>query len=167
MLTNLSIRTRLLAITVVAVAVLLFIAALGYVGLKRSNAGLETSITATTAVLNQKQADMMHDALRSDVLFAILTGPNGTAEDRQTVTSDLADHVAEFENAISQLQAPPLSPPIRESVEDVVPLLDAYVASAQEIVGLALTSAAAGRAKLSDFMIAFSDLEASMETLGE
>jgi hypothetical protein len=38
MLTNLSIRTRLLAITVVAVAVLLFIAALGYVGLKRSNA---------------------------------------------------------------------------------------------------------------------------------
>jgi len=167
MLTNLSIRTRLLAITVVAVAVLLFIAALGYVGLKRSNAGLETSITATTAVLNQKQADMMHDALRSDVLFAILTGPNGTAEDRQTVTSDLADHVAEFENAISQLQSLPLPPPIRESVDEVVPLLDAYVASAQEIVRLALTSSAAGRAKLADFMIAFSDLETSMETLGE
>ena len=167
MLTNLSIRTRLLAITVVAVAVLLFIAALGYVGLQRSNAGLETSITATTAVLNQKQADMMHDALRSDVLFAILTGPNGTAEDRQTVTSDLADHVAEFENAISQLQALPLPPPIRESVDEVVPLLDAYVASAQEIVRLALTSSAAGRAKLADFMIAFSDLEARMETLGE
>ena len=167
MLTNLSIRTRLLAITAVAVAVLLFIAALGYVGLKRSAAGLETSITATTAVLHQKQADMMHDALRSDVLFAILTGPNGTAEDRQTVTSDLADHVAEFENAILHLQALPLPPQIRESVDDVVPLLDAYVASAQEIVGLALTSAAAGRAKLPDFMIAFSDLEASMETLGE
>ena len=167
MLTNLSIRTRLLAITVVAVAVLLFIAALGYVGLKRSNAGLETSITATLAVLNQKHADMMHDALRSDVLFAILTGPNGPAEDRQTVTSDLADHVADFENAISQLQDLPLPRPIQESVDEVVPLLDAYVASAQEIVGLALTSSAAGRAKLPDFMIAFSDLEASMETLGE
>jgi HAMP domain-containing protein len=49
----------------------------------------------------------------------------------------------------------------------VVPLLDAYVASAQEIVGVSLTSSAAGRAKLPDFMIAFSDLEASMETLGE
>ena len=167
MLTNLSIRTRLLAISVVAVAFLLLIAVLGYGGLKRSNAGLETSITATSAVLNQKHADMMHDALRSDVLFAILTGPNGPAEDRNTVTSDLADHVADFENAISELQALPLPQPIREQVAEVVPLLDAYVASAQEIVGLALTSSAAGRAKLPDFMIAFSDLEASMETLGE
>ena len=167
MLTNLSIRTRLLAISVVAVAFLLLMAVLGYVGLKRSNAGLETSITATSAVLNQKHADMMHDALRSDVLFAILTGPNGPAEDRNTVTSDLADHVADFENAISELQALPLPQPIREQVAEVVPLLDAYVASAQEIVGLALTSSAAGRAKLPDFMIAFSDLEASMETLGE
>ena len=167
MLTNLSIRTRLLAISVVAVAFLLLMAVLGYVGLKRSNAGLETSITATSAVLNQKHADMMHDALRSDVLFAILTGPNGPVEDRNTVTSDLADHVADFENAISELQALPLPPPIREQVDEVVPLLDAYVASAQEIVGLALTSAAAGRAKLPDFMVAFSDLEASMETLGE
>ncbi|MFO0514101.1 MAG: methyl-accepting chemotaxis protein [Rhodobacterales bacterium] len=164
---NLSIRTGLLAISVVAVAILLLIAVLAYVGLKRSNAGLENAITATTAVLNQKQADMMHDALRSDVLFAIVTGPNGPAEDRQTVMSDLADHVASFETAIAQLQALPLPPPIRDQVEDVVPLLEAYVASAQEIVGLALTSATAGRARLPDFMIAFSDLEASMETLGE
>jgi len=81
--------------------------------------------------------------------------------------SDLADHVASFETAIAQLQALPLPPPIRDQVEDVVPLLEAYVASAQEIVGLALTSATAGRARLPDFMIAFSDLEASMETLGE
>ncbi|MFY8146829.1 MAG: hypothetical protein ACOVME_09565, partial [Rhodobacter sp.] len=113
---NLSIRTRLLAISVVAVAILLLIAVLAYVGLKRSNAGLENAITATTAVLNQKQADMMHDALRSDVLFAIVTGPNGPAEDRQTVMSDLADHVASFETAIAQLQALPLPPPIRDQV---------------------------------------------------
>lgn len=164
---NLSIRTRLLAISVVAVAILLLIAALAYFGLKRGNAGLESAITATTAVLNQKQADMMHDALRADVLFAIVTGPNGSAKDRQTVMSDLADHVASFETAIAQLQALPLPPPIRDKVDDVVPLLDAYVASAQEIAGLALTSASAARARLPDFMIAFSDLEASMETLGE
>ncbi|MCE2737988.1 MAG: methyl-accepting chemotaxis protein [Rhodobacter sp.] len=164
---NLSIRTRLLAISVVAVAVLLLIAALAYVGLKRSNAGLESAITATTAVLNQKQADMMHDALRADVLFAIVTGPNGSAKDRQSVTSDLADHVASFEAAIAQLQALPLPPPIRDQVAQVVPLLDAYVASAQEIVRLALTSTTAGRARLPDFMVAFSELEASMEALGE
>ena len=164
---NLSIRTRLLAISVVAVAVLLLIAALAYVGLKRSNAGLESAITATTAVLNQKQADMMHDALRADVLFAIVTGPNGPAKDRQSVTSDLADHVASFETAIAQLQALPLPPPIRDQVAQVVPLLDDYVASAQEIVRLALTSTTAGRASLPEFMIAFSELEASMEALGE
>ncbi len=167
MLSNLSIRTRLLAITVIAVVFLLLIAALGFFGLKRSNAGLQTSITATTAVLHQKQADMMHDALRSDVLFAILTGPNGSSQDRQTVRSDLADHVASFETAISQLQALPLPPPVRDKVDEAVPLLDAYVASAQEIVGLALTSSASGRARLPDFMVAFSNLEAGMEALGE
>ncbi len=164
---NLSIKNRLLAISVVAVAVVLLIAQLGFFGLRRSNAGLDTSITATAAVLHQKHADMMHDALRSDVLFAILTGPNGSAADRNTVKQDLEDHAASFESSIAELQALSLPPQIREQVNAVVPPLNAYLASAREIVGLALTSSEEGRKKLPDFMVAFSELEDSMGALGE
>ena len=57
MLTNLSIRTRLLAITVVAVAVLLFIAALGYVGLAEVNIG----VTQLDQV-NQHNAAMVEES---------------------------------------------------------------------------------------------------------
>ncbi|MBI2253737.1 MAG: methyl-accepting chemotaxis protein [Proteobacteria bacterium] len=162
-----SLRTRLLIASVVAVLGLAITAGLGLFGMDRSNTGLDISITSTSAVLNQKQADMMHDALRADVLFALVTGPKGAPEDQQTIKSDLADHVASFEESIAKLQALPLAPEIRKAVDDVVSPLNAYIAAAKEIVPIALADTVAGREKFPQFMVAFTDLEGRMEALGE
>lgn len=164
---QISLRTRLLIVGLAAVFGLLVTAAFGLFGMLRSNDGLDISITSTSAVLNQKQADMMHDALRGDVLFALVTGPYGSPEDQATINSDLEDHVASFEESIKRLQSLPLAAEIRKSVDDVVPPLHAYIKSAQEIVPLALSDTVAGREKFPEFMIAFTDLEGRMETLGE
>jgi methyl-accepting chemotaxis protein len=164
---RLSLRTRLILAGLAAVAAIVITAGVGLFGMSRSNSGLDASITATTAVLHQKHADMMHDALRGDVLFALVTGPEGDAADQDSIRSDLADHVADFERSIAALQALPLAPEIRNAVEEVVPALKAYIAAAQEIVALSLTDTAAGRARFPDFMVAFTDLEERMETLGE
>lgn len=133
----------------------------------RSNEGLEASITSTSAVLNQKHADMMHDALRGDVLFALVTGPYGNPEDQEAIRSDLADHVADFQHSIEALQALPLAPEVRLAVDEVVPALKAYVEAAQKNVELGLDDTVAGREMFPTFMTAFSDLEGRMETLGE
>jgi methyl-accepting chemotaxis protein len=164
---KMSLRSRLLIASVAAVIGLALTAGLGLFGMMRSNAGLDVSITSTSAVLNQKQADMMHDALRGDVLFALVTGPYGAPEDQETIKTDLTDHVTSFEESIAKLQALPLAPEIRKAVDDVVPPLHAYIAAAKEIVPLALADTVAGREKFPQFMTAFTDLEGRMEALGE
>jgi methyl-accepting chemotaxis protein len=167
MKSKISLRTRLLVAGVAAVIALIITAGFGLFGMLRSNVGLDISITSTSAVLSQKQADMMHDALRGDVLFALVTGPYGAPEDQDAIKTDLADHVTSFEESIGRLQALPLAPEIRKAVEDVVPPLHAYIAAAKEIVPLALADTVAGREKFPQFMITFTDLEGRMEELGE
>ncbi|MGY9046045.1 MAG: HAMP domain-containing protein [Rhodobacterales bacterium] len=110
---------------------------------------------------------MMHDSLRADVLFAILTGPEGAAEDREAAQAELARHVADFESSIAALQKLPLDPEIRTNVDAVVPLLAAYISKAEEASGAALADTAAGRALMPNFNAAFTDLEGAMEVLGE
>ncbi|MBL8710646.1 MAG: HAMP domain-containing protein [Rhodospirillaceae bacterium] len=167
MTTSLSLRARLIAAGIAAVIAVLITAAFGLFGMVRSNEGLHASITSTSAILDQKHADMMHDALRGDVLFAMVTGPYGDPADQEAIRADLADHVADFEQSIASLQSLPLAPEIRTAVDDVVPALNAYIAAAQENVELSLGDTVAGREKFPDFMLAFSDLEERMETLGE
>ncbi len=164
---QMSLRTRLLFAGIAAVFAILVTAGVGLYGMTRSNAGLDISITSTSAVLNQKQADMMHDALRGDVLFALVTGPDGPKEDQEAIKTDLADHVASFEESITRLQALPLSPEIRTAVDEVVPPLKAYITAAQEIVAMGLKDTASGHQTFPQFMVAFTDLEGRMETLGE
>ena len=164
---QMSLRTRLLFAGIAAVFAILVTAGVALYGMTRSNAGLDISITSTSAVLNQKQADMMHDALRGDVLFALVTGPDGPKEDQEAIKTDLADHVASFEESITRLQALPLSPEIRTAVDEVVPPLKAYITAAQEIVAMGLKDTASGHQTFPQFMVAFTDLEGRMETLGE
>jgi methyl-accepting chemotaxis protein len=162
-----SIPARLRLAGGLAVLALVAICAFGYFGLAHSNRGLDRSITATSAVLNQKQADMMRDALRADVLLALVTAPLGSQSDRDAVTAGLADHVASFRDAMANLDALPLDPDLRAAVAAVTPLLTDYAAAAESIATLALADQAAGQAQLPAFMTAFSELEARMGELGE
>ncbi|WP_374376269.1 methyl-accepting chemotaxis protein [Dongia sp.] len=165
--TRMSLRTRLLIAGIAAVAAIVVTAAVGLFGMMRSNEGLEASITATSAVLHQKQADMMHDALRADVLFSLVTGPYGSPEDQETIRVDLADHVASFDKSIGTLRGLDLPPDLRKAVEDVLPALEAYITSAKEITESGLKDTVAGRERFPEFMKAFSDLEERLEVLGE
>lgn len=164
---NASVKARLFGAGLLALCGVLATFGTGYYGLTQSNHGLEASITATSAVLNQKHADMMHDALRGDVLYALQTGPDGPAELRREISADLASHVEDFTVSIDTLRSLDLPPEIRTEVEAVVPPLQAYVEAAQSIITLAFQDRIAAQARWPDFMAAFLTLESSMEVLGE
>ena len=162
-----SIRLRLFLAGAIAAIGMLVASGVGYYGLTQSNAGLNASTTATSAVLNQKQADMMHDALRADVLFALVTGPQGQGAVRDQITADLADHVSSFESSVAKLRALQLAPKVRDQVETLLPVLADYLTAAKQTTAIALTDTAAGRAALPAFIAAFSSLETSLGTLGD
>lgn len=167
MIVNLSVRNRLFLISVGSALALIVIATAGLIGMFGSNAGLTTSITATSAVLHQKHGDMMHDGLRADVMFAIVTGPDGSVADRDAVTADLQAHSEAFFASIDALEALALPPEIRQQVDAVIPFLDAYIESAQSVTALALRDRDAALEHLPEFAAAFSHLEEVLEVLGE
>ena len=162
-----SIRARIMLLGIVAFLAVCITAGVGLRAMMRSNAGLENAIIATASVLHQKQADMMHDALRADVLGAILAGMLGTADEKSAITADLNVHVAEFRASIASLQALALPDEIRIQVEKVVPVLDEYIAAAEQIVPDALRDPVAGRAESPAFTAAFSHLATEMGALGD
>ncbi|MBX4860186.1 HAMP domain-containing protein [Rhizobium sophorae] len=116
---------------------------------------------------NHMQADMMHDALRSDALASLLASNPAAAIDAAAVKADLAEHEASFRemlDANKALAADDKTKTILASVER--PLL-AYIASATEIVELAGKDPTAALKALPEFMAQFSTLEAAMEQAGD
>ena len=164
---NFSIPARLHTAGILALTGLLVTGGAGYIGLTQGNDGLTASITATSAVLNQKQADMLHDALRADVLYALQTGPDGSEQLRGEIQTDVAAHIDNFSSSIANLMALDLDETVRAQVVQVLPLLQAYSEAAQQITTLALSDKAAGFAKWDAFKASFSALEREMGTLGE
>ncbi|NKL35442.1 HAMP domain-containing protein [Rhizobium leguminosarum bv. viciae] len=116
---------------------------------------------------NHMQADMMHDALRSDALASLLASNPAAAIDAAAVKADLAEHEASFRemlDANKALAADDKTKTILASVER--PLL-AYIASATEIVELAGKDPTAALKALPEFMAQFATLEAAMEQAGD
>jgi methyl-accepting chemotaxis protein len=110
-------------------------------------------------------ADMMHDAVRADVLQALLSG--GEGELYESAVSDLADHSETFRGLLAESLDDDLSPEIVASVNEVTPAVEAYLASADAIVTTAGTDSAAAQAAYPQFAQAFSALEEQLPTMGD
>lgn len=162
-----SIPARLYFAAGLALCGLIVTCAAGYIGLTQSNLGLTASITATSAVLNQKQADMMHDALRADVLLALLVAADGTPEKKAEIAQDIQDHTAEFNASIQNLLALPLDQTIRQHIAAIQPEIAAYLDQATKTADLAMHDMVAGQAAMPAFLDTFRRLEAGMAVLGE
>ncbi|MBY3052486.1 methyl-accepting chemotaxis protein [Rhizobium laguerreae] len=116
---------------------------------------------------NHMQADMMHDALRSDALASLLASNPAAGIDVDTVKADLAEHEASFREMLDANKALAADDKTKTILASVEPPLIAYVASASQIVELAGKDPTAAMKALPDFMAQFSTLEAAMEQAGD
>ena len=108
-------------------------------------------------------ADMMHDALRADVMGGIMSSDPALGVDLKTVRADLAEHVQAFKEDIASSGKLASDPAVKAALTEVETPLTAYIASASDIVASADTDAAGARGKLPDFAKQFSALEDKME----
>jgi len=116
---------------------------------------------------NHMQADMMHDALRSDVLAAMLAAQNGQVDAMAGIRTDLGEHSASFRTAIEENTALARDPGTITALADADAPLQQYIASAQRIVTLAGSDPVAANAALPAFKASFVELEGRMETISE
>ena len=116
---------------------------------------------------NHMQADMMHDALRSDVLGAMLAAQTGEADAMEGIRTDLAEHSATFRAAVEENNALATEPGTVAALNEVSEPLQQYIASAEQIVALAGSDPVAANVALPAFKASFVELEGRMETISE
>ncbi len=125
-------------------------------------------IASSAQVLrNHMQADMMHDALRADVIASLLASNPDAGISYKDVKQDLAEHVASFRAMIAENKDLATDPDTQQVLKGVEPPMLAYVEGASKIVGIAESEPTAAMAALPDFMEQFTALETAMEVAGD
>lgn len=150
------ILTGMIALTVMAVGS----GALATYVVNSLGAGLQEDLNYSKLLRAQMDADMMHDALRGDVLASMLAGQPGFSYSLAEVKTELQGHVATFRKDIQTMKEISAGDEIAPLIDQAEVALNAYIRSATDVVDGA-------RAGFPGFMEKFSALEKSMESLAD
>ncbi|MDR6531233.1 methyl-accepting chemotaxis protein [Caulobacter rhizosphaerae] len=122
---------------------------------------------SSTMLRNHMEADMMHDALRADVLSSQLAGEPGSGVDLTGVRKDLAEHTALFRGALAENETLVTDPASRAALAELKAPLDVYITSASRMVDLAATDRVQAVAAMPGFTKQFTTLEDAMSAASD
>lgn len=108
-------------------------------------------------------ADMMHDALRADVLGALAAQSPNSGVRMDDIKNDIREHAEVFRNNINRERELAETPAEHDAIGRVEQPLGEYVAAAEHLVELSERDPSAAVAGLPAFMRQFSELEDAME----
>ncbi len=164
---ELTIRRKMQGFGLLALALLFAVAAAGYVASIRLTDASADIKRAGTALKLQLEADMMHDALRGDVLHAMLAATRQDASDHAAARRDLVEHAKSLQGSIVALRRLAIGGAADAAVAKVDAPLSAYVDVAGATADLALKDPNAAQAKMAEFGAAFKNLEEQMGALSK
>ncbi|HEY9104128.1 methyl-accepting chemotaxis protein [Chitinimonas sp.] len=162
---HITIKARLLLLGAIAMLILLAVGTVGYVSSRNLAAAIERSEQIVSVLRNQTEADMMHDAIRSDVLnmYRLASQASPKAEELKAVRDDLAEHLGNFNRLVGENDKATLPPQQRAALEVLKPDLGGYARQAQLVQEKFATHAADADTAYADFATSFERLEGSME----
>ncbi|UUD62770.1 methyl-accepting chemotaxis protein [Pseudomonas seleniipraecipitans] len=159
-----NIRQKMIACGAVSIIVTLLVGGIGLWSQALLGSALIATEVNANALRHHMDGDMMHDALRADVLAAFLTPPGDKAAAAQ-VREDLHEHSERFRQAMAENSQLPLAADIRQAIDQLGPVLEAYIQSAERIIDQALVDPAAARASMTEFSRSFAELETRNEAI--
>jgi methyl-accepting chemotaxis protein len=163
---KLTIGQRLLGLGAVGVALVLAVGGAAWWGLARTGAANARIVTSVAALRGQGDVDMMHDAIRADVLAALVAAESGPGES-QRIAADLRQHTGLIAASLGANEKLVLDRPTAEAITRARPSLDAYVQAAGEITALAFRDRPAALGRVPAFEEAFSVLEKDLAALSD
>lgn len=123
---------------------------------------ISMNTTVTSSLKNHLESDMMHDAIRGDVLFALKASSDNDHEGIKQARVDLDEHAALFIENVEKNKKLPLPTDIKELLEQVVPIIKNYEKEAYHIMDLADKDYQAAKSYFATFMTSFEALEEAM-----
>ncbi len=160
---RLTIRARLVALVATMLALMLVLGGTGWRGMSAAGSGLQNVVVTGTVLRNHLEGDMMHDALRADVLASLLAQTDDEKREAKTQLQEHSQHFREMIAANNELA----TGDAREALSAVGPALNTYISSAEKIVETAATDKQAASAMLPSFLAAFSELEGQLSTVSD
>jgi methyl-accepting chemotaxis protein len=161
-LQNRRLRTKLALMIGVGMVGVVLSSGVGVLALRDAEAraqALGRSAQLTRAAL---EADMAHDAVRGDVLRALLAA---SGAEKTEVTEDLEEHSAVMRDKLTTL-AGAETPAVREAVSTVRPLVENYLSVAAAVVSAA-PGGGAPVAQMPAFGTAFTEVEDELPAVGD
>jgi methyl-accepting chemotaxis protein len=158
------VKTKLMVLAAVGASLLAGVGTLAVHELRQAGRATEGVELIGQAIRNHLECDMMHDALRGDVLQTMAAQ---TPAEAAEVKGSLEDHIARFRERLEANQKLALSPAVRGALAEVREPLQGYCAQATELVVAAGKDLAAGRALLPAFTEKFEELETRMEGVSD
>lgn len=162
---SLTLKQKLVSMGIVGILLALWLGAIGYVGIGKIDSSMDGIVVAASALKNHLSTDMMHDALRSDVLVAITFADSRDQEKKNEILRDLAEHSKLFRDNLSGSEGLPLNEEVKKALNDIKPALEAYIKDAEELTTLAFKNRSAALSRLDKFFTAFGTLEGEMSKL--
>ncbi len=166
---NISIMYRLRLLGAIAMLIMLLVGLAGFFSGRVIVAAVADSDKIVSLLRNQTEADMMHDAIRSDVLnmFRLMSAAAPDAAELKAVRADLDEHLGNFQRLIAANDGMALPPAERAALEALKPDLAAYARQAQSALDKFAQRAADADLAYAAFAQSFDTLEDSMGKFSE
>jgi len=165
MFSSLSIKTKLISLTLLGLLIAGIIGGYCYGSIQQLSGAMNKIVISSTILRNHMYADMMHDALNSDVNAALLASENIGGINVASIEVELKEHSGLFTEALNKNDKLITDKNTRAALDKVLPELKTYIASAERIVQTVKTDRDTAVKMMDDFHKAFTSLEVAMEDL--
>ena len=160
-----SIQSRLQLFNAMALALMFAIAGAAWWSIDNLAKATSTITMVGSALKNQQEADMMHDAIRGDVLALMLAATKNDLVAVKAAQSEAETHAVKFRAALEAVNALPLNAKLREAVVAVAPALEAYEKSGEDLMKIGLSGREPTEEELAAFQTVFDQVEEAMGEL--
>jgi methyl-accepting chemotaxis protein len=166
---QLTLRQRLAALAASSLLAVGLVGIIGTGGIVASNKAATELVDMSDALATHMLGDMMHDALHSDVLTALLSFSQGTGEiDYAENRKSFDEHAETFRAALrTNASRNSLDPQIKAALDGAEPALNTYIASAETIIRLSKDRGVEAQMRMPEFVQAFEELEVRNEEISE
>ncbi|HVY89223.1 MAG TPA: HAMP domain-containing protein, partial [Hyphomonadaceae bacterium] len=158
---------KALAGTVSMFVLVAFCGAANYWSTSTLGAALDDAEVDGEMIRTHMSADMMHDALRADVLAALTSLSPQSGLKLADIKEEMKAHAEEFRTSIAHEKDLDVAPEVREALKGVEAPLGEYVAAAEHLFNLVETDPANAMAGLPAFMKQFEALEVAMSSVSD
>ena len=161
-----TLRRQLMAVTLIGAGGICAVGTGAIWGFDQAAQSTQQLTRSTRAQRLQMDGDMMHDAIRTDVLTALLAARGADTAALLRADTALTQHLGRFDRSLDSARTL-ITPKSAATLDAARNSLTTYRNSARTVVAVAMKDSAEAQRSLAAFLESFESLEVALETLGD